>query len=201
MATTITPFVVPIHLTTIGELGAAKQALLQATATLRLSDPGIVASNRRSWHSQRDLHLSNAPAFQDLLARLRSASAQALANVVRSGQRLVMTECWAMVMDSGGWSAPHHHHPALWSGVVFIDAEHAASATPNEPDGKLELLSPLPLAESYGQPSGAMITPRDGQIVLFPGCLMHLVHPAVTERPRVSVSFNLTLGSGSPAQT
>lgn len=193
MAQTITPFVVPIHLTTIGDIGALKQPLLEALVELRNSDPGIVASNRLCWHSPRDLHLSSAPAWQELVTRLRSASTEALADALRDVQRLVMSECWAMVMDSGGWSAPHHHHPSLWSAVAYIDAEHAAAATPGEPDGKLELLNPLPLSESYGQPSGAMITPRDGQLVLFPGGLSHLVHPARSERPRVSVSFNLTL--------
>jgi hypothetical protein len=34
------------------------------------------------------------------------------------------------------------------------------------------------------------LTPRQGDLVLFPGYLSHTVHPTLTRSERVSVSFN-----------
>lgn len=35
------------------------------------------------------------------------------------------------------------------------------------------------------------IAPKEGDLILFPGWLAHLVHPTLTSQPRVSISFNL----------
>jgi hypothetical protein len=74
--------------------------------------------------------------------------------------------------------------------VLYVDAEPDTPADARDKSGKLELLNPIPLAESFGQPSGVTLTPRNGVVLLFPGSLSHLVHPSRSARERVSVSFN-----------
>jgi len=109
-------------------------------------------------------------------------------------------DLWAIVAPAGGWLAPHQHYPAPWSGVLWVSAEHTASGELGaDSAGRLELMNPVPLAESFGQARGATIAPKDGVLVLFPGVLDHFVHPARAIEPRVSLSFNLDVVQRPPA--
>jgi uncharacterized protein (TIGR02466 family) len=111
---------------------------------------------------------------------------------------LSLQEFWAIVAPSGTWLAPHHHFPARWSGVFWVATEDASGDAGSAPDGRLELMNPLPIPESFAQPAGIAIKPRDGVIVLFPGVLNHFVHPNQRATPRISLSFNLDIAPRRP---
>jgi uncharacterized protein (TIGR02466 family) len=182
----------------IDGFGERRAELLREIDALRESSPGIVASNCGAWHSPRDLHLRNNAAFAwacgAVLAMAREALRDSYGNFQAVELRLV--DAWALVATPGSWVAPHHHFPAAWSGVLWIAAEHAAVG----PDaahkaGRLELMSPVPVPESFGQAAAASVAPKDGVVVLFPSILEHFVHPTRSSEPRVSLSFNLEIAS------
>ncbi|HEY6559189.1 MAG TPA: TIGR02466 family protein [Polyangiaceae bacterium] len=191
-------FAVPMFSQRIDGFGERRAELLREIDALREGSPGIVASNCGAWHSPRDLHLRNNAAFAwacgAVLAMAREALRESYGNFQAVELRLV--DAWALVAPPGSWVAPHHHFPAAWSGVLWIAAEHAAVG----PDaahkaGRLELMSPVPVPESFGQAAAASVTPKDGVVVLFPSILEHFVHPTRSSEPRVSLSFNLEIAS------
>lgn len=163
---------------------------------------GVRQSNVGGWHS--------AP---DLLER-RSGPFPALATLLVDGLRAVLAaECaargrpadpalriagfsWAMVMERGHYSQPHHHGEAHWACAFYVDAGEPDGAAPAghlsflDPRGSVGRADPLDLF-----PGRQDVRPVDGLLVYFPGWLLHHVHPHQGARPRVSISANLVLGA------
>jgi uncharacterized protein (TIGR02466 family) len=183
-------FGVPLHTLLLNDFESRRAALVEELLELKARSPGIARSNRGAWHSTPDLFESAAPE----LARIRDELLQGFsAQLAPPGLALRWHELWAIVSGPGDWLAPHHHHPAVWSGVLYVDAERHVVA--GDRAGKLELLSPAPLTEALGEPSGVVLSPRDGVALAFPATLMHFVHPQRLPGPRVALSFNFVVGT------
>jgi uncharacterized protein (TIGR02466 family) len=189
-------FSVPVFSRQIPGFAERRADILGAIDALRSTSVGIVASNRGAWHSTRELHHDGQGPFGWVRECILETAREALAPLHPSSSvepRLL--NLWAIVAPAGGWLAPHQHYPAPWSGVIWVSAEHTAAGEHGaDSAGRLELMNPIPLAESFGQARGATIAPKDGVLVLFPGVLDHFVHPTRAVEPRISLSFNLDVG-------
>lgn len=191
-------FPVPMFSQRLDGFSERRAELLREIDVLRATSPGIVASNCGAWHSPRDLHLRNNAAFDWACAAVLAMAREALRESYGNFQavELRLLDAWALVAPAGTWVAPHHHFPAAWSGVFWIAAEHAAVGEgAAHKAGRLELMSPLPVPESFGQAAAASIAPKDGVVVLFPSVLEHFVHPTKSAEPRISLSFNLEIAA------
>jgi uncharacterized protein (TIGR02466 family) len=186
-------FSVPVYSLLLGDFSAHGTGILGAILAERAKGPGIRASNQHAWHSSRALHRIEHPDIGWMVDAIQRFAVAALTESYAGFEQveLRLSACWATVCGPGGWLAPHQHFPAAWSGVLYVAAEPDPSVSEaHDKSGKLELLNPIPLAESFGQPSGVTLTPKNGVALLFPGALSHLVHPSRSARERVSVSFN-----------
>ena len=52
----------------------------------------------------------------------------------------------------------------------------------------IEFFDPRGALPPFGK--SLRISPKEGDLILFPGYLSHAVHPTMTRSPRISVSFN-----------
>jgi uncharacterized protein (TIGR02466 family) len=161
---------------------------------------GMKVSNVRSWHSEQDLFTRTEPCFRSLTELILGGFRRVLADgAQRAGQapdpsKRISGIAWAMVMQQGGYSRPHHHGEAHWAGVYYVDAGEDLEP----PDGCLSFLDPRgglnapdPLGLFHSKHD---LKPVDGLLVFFPGWLGHYVHPYTGSRPRVSVACNLQVG-------
>lgn len=164
----------------------------------RAADPeGIHRANAGGgWHSTPDLALRRTEPCGLLLDHLVAASREALgAHYQRITPEMPLLElgvqAWAMVLEKGGYVVPHDHVGGHWSGVYYVDSGDADSG------GMLSFLSPVTGAHNAPGlppvPTDFTLTPETGMLVLFPAWLKHCVHPYQGARPRVAVSFNLSL--------
>eukprot|EP01036_Dinobryon_divergens_P026653 gene26654-35328_t len=87
---------------------------------------------------------------------------------------------WTSVHFNGSYHSSHHHVKSGISGVFFV------SVPPGS--GDLEFFDPRGSLPPFGK--SLRLTPRPGDLILFPGYLSHAVHPTFTRSERVSVSFN-----------
>jgi len=107
---------------------------------------------------------------------------------------------WGVVLESGGYQAPHVHPESLFSGVVYLrmpspDAE--SSETNPAPgslcfygDGVRNVLdhdSSLPSHHFATQ----SILPASGDLILFPSYLWHGTVPFASDGPRICLAFNV----------
>jgi len=176
-----------------------REALLGDILELRSRHTGIVRSNRLAWHSGEEFlhHRSEHVAW--LLGKLIKFSRHVLGRYYQqwATQELVLASCWANVLESGGWNAPHHHHPCHWSGVFYVSVG-SVSTTPGDPSGMIEFLNPTPWLSSIGQGGNFVYGPKNGLMLLFPAPLYHYVHPHHGDSVRVSIAYNFNVQPKSP---
>ena len=186
-------FGVPVFTQVLNGFAERKDALREAILDLQKNAPNVPRATQGAYHSPGDLHRRENAYFDWLtIAILQSCRAELkVVGALPPHLELDVFDMWAVVTPRGGWHMPHQHFPAPWSGVVYVDAEHGSSNDTSVRAGKLELMNPIPASPAFGLSSTVAYTPKDGVLVLFPGALLHYVHPHAHDRERVVVSFNL----------
>jgi uncharacterized protein (TIGR02466 family) len=163
------------------------------------SIPSISISNVGGWHSQYNLQTRPEACFRKLdeliVGHAREMSAVIAKNTGRTlPQVTATTEMWAMVMREGDYTIPHTHAETHWATVYYADAGDAdETAYPNS--GAITFTDPrfgfLPIPGLDIAASNFMVQAKAGQLLVFPGWLMHYVHPYRGKRPRVSLACNV----------
>jgi uncharacterized protein (TIGR02466 family) len=173
-------------------------SLRDAILAERARSPGLAVSQVGGWHSVPDLAQRASPPYRPLMDAIVGAVNQ----VVREGaaERGVpvpphtwAVQAWAIVLDPGGYNRVHDHAESHWSVACYVDAGDG----PDDGSGQLSLIDPrrgTPKIPGFDLYSTALdISPRTGDLVIFPGYLQHMVHPYRGTRPRICVSANLSL--------
>lgn len=194
-------FSVPIYSCVVDGFDAHQVPLGEALRKVRASSPGVRLTNRGSWHSESNLHLSPEPELEWAAARIRELALGALHDLYqgwRSAEPRIV-DCWSVIGGRGAWHTAHQHYPRLWSGVFYVSAERSVDARdPTDRGGKIEFLNPISVPMAYFTPPSISYNPRDGLILLFPGALLHMVHPNPTDEERVIMSFNIDVVDKAP---
>ena len=195
-------FSVPIYSCLVEGFDSHKEALGEALRGVRAASPGVQLTNRNSWHSEANLHLGADPEIRWATDRIRELATGALHDLYQGWRdtepRIV--DCWSVIGGRGAWHTAHQHYPRLWSGVFYVSAERCVSATdPTDRGGKVEFLNPISVPMAFFTPPSISYNPRDGLLLLFPGALLHMVHPNPTDEERVIMSFNIDVVQKSRA--
>lgn len=161
---------------------------------------GISRSNVGGWHSDVRFLAREADCVGELRTRIEQVINELTRRVARpqsTGQRVRFdVEAWANVSRHGHYHSPHNHPNALWSGVYYVTGNEEVAGHPFS--GKLELIDPRPgasltyaeLTDLYGR---FLLSPRAGQMIVFPGWLQHFVHPYFGTGERISIAFNVSV--------
>lgn len=101
--------------------------------------------------------------------------------------------CWASVYRKGDYLGPHSHNHAMGSVVYCLDW---GDPDPDLPlSGRLVFTDPR-IDECCNIEPGCVtqeLTPemKNGAMVLFPGAIVHYVHPYSGNRPRITLAWNI----------
>jgi uncharacterized protein (TIGR02466 family) len=93
---------------------------------------------------------------------------------------------WFTETKPGEYTRVHNHGSADISGVYYFKT--------NEKDGAITFISPgqlLPAIVFTSLKDTVTYQPKNGKLILFPGCLYHTVAENETAEDRISVSFNI----------
>ena len=87
---------------------------------------------------------------------------------------------WASIHANSSLHNAHHHVKSSVSGVIYLNTpQNSGSIYFEDPRGKLPPFGNI-----------VRIKPEFGDLVLFPGWLIHGVEPTISAEPRISLSFN-----------
>lgn len=105
-----------------------------------------------------------------------------------SSKNIKLGEVWVNIAKKREYQEEHNHGVALFSGVIYINFPKSS--------GNIGFINPLPTEVSLMNgnnifPESFKITPKESQILLFPGWLRHKVYPNNSIKDRISVSFNI----------
>lgn len=105
---------------------------------------------------------------------------------------------WVNFMKSGEWN-PSHAHAGDISCVAYLKVPKEIEEENNttEESSKSNTPSAGRIEFAYGEDigytvSGAMYTPKEKDIILFPARLNHMVYPFKSKQERISVSVNFS---------
>lgn len=141
-------------------------------------------SVRNGWQSSKDLYdNSHFAILADYV--LNKIRVELLQNKLTP----VMTEMWANVHDQHGFNHVHVHSGSWYSGAVYLQC--------SEKTGNITFTDPRPGAEMSAAhqltATTQTVTPKPGDMILFPSFLPHLVEPNCDGIKRISISFNIDL--------
>lgn len=109
---------------------------------------------------------------------------------------------WANINRFGDYHNLHNHPHSWLSGTYYVQVPDEHKSLPGRSDrtpGAISFFDPRPQANMMavrGDPqveAEHRVMPKDGEILIWPAFLHHLVHPNLSDEPRVSVSFNIIL--------
>jgi len=169
--------------------------ILKAVERREAESPSLGMSNVMGWHSDADVLDWPDPGIDDLRKRVLYGLDQM---VVRTSQREIeqrmKVRAWANLARTGAYNAIHNHTPALFSGVYYVSTGDPPRDNPRS--GLIEFVDPRPGSHGGAMPTHTftkpiLIDPEPGMLIVFPGWLLHTVHPYDGETPRLSIAFNL----------
>lgn len=146
-----------------------------------------------NWQSEQDLHLREG--FRPLTNWIDKA-ARSLLDHLRIQPDVMITGCWANVNASGTGHRLHSHRNNFLSGAYYLQTQ-AGADTINFFDPKVQAgtIRP-PVSEPTAENTEvAQVRITDGALILFPAWLLHSVDTNRSNRPRISISFNLMFPS------
>ena len=83
------------------------------------------------------------------------------------------------------------HLGSPWVACYYVSVD--TLKTQHDQEGWISFINPLPAAALYWQTQQCQICPHDGDLLIFPGAVLHYVHPNLTETPRISIAFNFAV--------
>jgi len=137
----------------------------------------------------RDPHEWGRPAADLIHARAKKFAALAL-----NTDDVIVDDCWANVYRPGNYCMPHSHLRAAASLIYFLDL-----GDPDEDpgNGKLYFCDPRIPCCCANEPDRVtqLYMPKvyAGSLVIFPAEYVHGVNPYRGTRPRLTLSWNITL--------
>lgn len=112
------------------------------------------------------------------------------------GLTLRMDSCWMNIMPKHTTHSLHLHPHSVISGTYYVSTPPGSVALRLE-DPRMPYYMAAPVREKKGMGLFHEVVPKPGAFVLFESWLRHEVPPNRSNAPRVSVSFNYSLESGS----
>jgi uncharacterized protein (TIGR02466 family) len=198
-------FATPLALATLTDAEALNHELRRIILERERQDEGVHHSNLGGWQSNWDLEQWGGEPVGRLLDAARELATRLTADRAGRPVRIAWkTNVWANINRRGHGNEFHTHPGCYWSGTYYVD-DGGIGEDPSL-GGEFEIQDPRGVAPAMyapllgfavpgGQSAGAseLISPRSGQIVLFPSWLAHAVRPYRGERERISIAFNFSL--------
>jgi hypothetical protein len=170
-------FATPIAMFENADMALLGQEIAAILVAESVSVPSLSKSNVGGWHSKYELQTRPEACFQKLSEYIVTSASDLTAKIAKDTGRRVppftaKAEMWAMVMRDGDYTVPHTHADA-----TFLD-----------PRAGYMPITGLDMAAGE-----FVVKAKTGQLLVFPGWLMHYVHVYRGKRPRVSISCNVRL--------
>ncbi|MHC4984268.1 MAG: 2OG-Fe(II) oxygenase family protein [Planctomycetota bacterium] len=148
----------------------------------------------QNWQTEQTLHEFDE--FGELVDIFKSAAARVLDELEVEYGAFEITGCWANINPRGAFHMPHTHPNNYLSGVYYAQVQSGADAISfHDPRHQPEVVSPQVRRETIYTSTVQEQKLAPGRLVLFPSWLIHSVVANRSDRPRISISFNVMFSS------
>jgi uncharacterized protein (TIGR02466 family) len=175
------------------ELHDAMDAKILATlGRIRRGLPEL--GSGQGWQSEQTLH--EREEFRGLISCVNNA-AQSVLRFLRIGyDAFEITGCWATVLAKGAMHKAHSHPNNFLSGVYYVRT-HPGTDTINfhDPRNQAGIIRPPVVELTADNTDQVVVTVKNGTLLIFPAYLQHSVDANMSEKERISISFNIMFSS------
>ena len=168
---------------------------LKINPTLRTDPP---AKSTRGGQQSGELSIFDNPIVESFVSTLHQFLNEYLASLIpqpnhpyfRAKPNKFRLDCWSTLLNAEGYQLPHSHPSAWISGVYYVQVPAEIGTADETHAGWIEFG-----ASGYGLPDHSgplrLITPKVGQMVLFPSYFMHRTVPFHSDTQRISIAFDI----------
>ncbi|MFQ6022779.1 MAG: 2OG-Fe(II) oxygenase family protein [Acidiferrobacterales bacterium] len=161
---------------------------------LTADKPSLEPGNK--WQTEQELH--KLEEFRQLNAFIHVATKGVLDFLKIVYDDFEITGCWANISAAQTGHVPHTHPNNYLSGVYYVQADNGANTiTFDDPRPQTYIIKPSVSEQGPANSRSAVMTVEEGTLVMFPAWLLHSVEPNMSDRERISVSFNIMFTSFS----
>ena len=151
-----------------------------------------MVQNRDNFISE-DLYIFKHPALKSIGDAVQEALNIYARDVMGITQELYVTQSWALMNTPGVGMHAHSHSNSLVSGSLYYDAlpEPVSRVIFDKHTMYKQLeLPPLQTKQNiYNTPINS-ITPRHGEVLMFPSDINHMIEQNGSQKPRRAIAFN-----------
>ena len=107
---------------------------------------------------------------------------------------LFITKSWTTITKKFGFNTPHHHNTNTVVGVYYVKtSDKCGDLLLHDPRGAMSFIEKFEINTQGHLVSGRSyyrITPKIGDLILFPAYIVHSVEPNMSDDERISVALN-----------
>ncbi len=165
-----------------------ERAILEKLSELRagLADPEA----GQVWQSRHGLQA--LPELAPLVRHIRKGAEQVLALLRVGASPFEITGLWANISAPGGAVRMHSHPNNFLSGAYYVQVQPGADTINfHDPRPQTAIVRPPVTELTAYNTDQVVVQVEKGTLVIFPAWLMHSVDPNRSDRPRISLSFNV----------
>ncbi len=125
---------------------------------------------------------------------LKESAGLIIENYKLTKVKITMKNLWINQNNKNNFNTPHIHQLSNFSGVYYVEVSDKNGELiffrGDKSNQILEIQSFIKDKDFYEE---YHVKPLKNQLIIFPSHLMHMVKPHFEEKPRISVSFNITI--------
>jgi len=103
-------------------------------------------------------------------------------------QKKVRLKIWSVVLNNGGYQAPHMHPGGIISGCYYLKFNRELNSCNA---GNIEFGNPEKQFEIDAQNLTKMVQVEEGKLVIFPSYYFHNTYPTTSDDLRISIAFDV----------
>lgn len=172
-----------------------KNVLLKKIYDLYEINSGLERSNCGGWHSE---NITTDKTFEPYLILIERQIKECLVCIMDDTD-FIISDMWININKRGDFNRTHTHPETDFSGVLWvnIDGDESGNIEFENPNlfEQSKLLHRLKekIKDDYNIHRSIWMPPREGNMVIFPSNIRHLVFPNKSNQDRVSIAFNVNL--------
>ena len=140
------------------------------------------ASNEGGWQESISDY-QDEPIFKNFI----EAILQTIRVTKLKGEKVII-HSWANINEKGNWNFPHNHLGSDLSGVYYVKVPKDSGDIVFFDPRKIDTINS---AFEEDHPTSMGVQPLEGNLIMFPSYLEHMVTPSQSDETRISIAFNI----------
>jgi uncharacterized protein (TIGR02466 family) len=172
------------------------EKLLADISDLRARIKSIKRSNELGWHSPTNMHKRGEfDPLCECIGRMGETISGSMN--MRRDRRLVIETFWVNINPKYAYNALHEHPQSVVSGVYYVQVDENSGSLRFRDPRAGKRMNPWPVAGDKTSDrrhwDRVNYKPVAGRLIMFPSWLEHDVEASLSDRERISISFNMNL--------